>query len=128
MNQESIALILNDVDLLLNQLKKESESGAKKRLSKHEEYQSPLYLFHSEVYLSNNMFQVFKDGCTYNYLTYNTINSLMSSAPQITSECNQWIEHIKRNSVLLSRVSQKYREYFFNQMFDQLNKIRTKLL
>lgn len=128
MQQESIAQILNDIEKLIEQLRGESETGIKKRSSDFVSYESSLQLFNAEVYLSNNMFQVEKEGRTYNYLTYNTINSIMSSSNQITTECNQWVEHLKRNSVLLSRVSQKYREYFFSHLFNQLEQIRKKLL
>jgi hypothetical protein len=123
-NRESALQICDDIDALLSKLEGEAQLGRKLIQTSKGTISSAFEMYQSDIFLSNNCIQAFKDGKTYTYVSFNSFNSLMSFSPHFSEECNRWIEQIRLKSILLSEVSEKLRYQFFKSLREKLEGLR----
>ncbi|PCJ65638.1 MAG: hypothetical protein COA58_09540 [Bacteroidetes bacterium] len=123
-DKQSAHMICDDIDSLLTKLESEAQLGRKLIQTKEGTISSPFEMYQSDIFLSNNCIQAFKDGRTYTYVSFNSFNSLMSFSPHFSDECNRWIEQIRLKSILLSEVSEKLRYQFFKSLREKLEGLR----
>lgn len=105
--------LCEELHQLLSKVEKETEVGRKLLQTAQGTYSARFELFQSDIYLSNNSIQAYKDDQVFTYISFNSFNSLMSFAPRFSNECHQWIEQIRTKSILLSEVSEKLRFQYF---------------
>lgn len=115
-NRSSMDLLANDLIHLLKTAQDEAATGVKKNRIGRADQWSHIDLYQSEVYLSNNIFQTHVGDRISTFLSYNSMNSLRTENPAVNKECAQWASHIEQNSLLLSKVSIKYRRRFFDDL------------
>jgi hypothetical protein len=123
-DKESALKICDDIESLLNKLEQEAQLGRKLIQTKDGTISSPFEMYQSDIFLSNNCIQAFKDGRTYTYVSFNSFNSLMSFSPHFSEECNRWIEQIRLKSILLSEVSEKLRYQFFKSLREKVSGLK----
>ncbi|MDB9881875.1 helix-turn-helix domain-containing protein [Bacteroidia bacterium] len=125
--KESALLICDDIDALLTKLEREAQLGRKLIQTSEGAISSPFEMYQSDIFLSNNCIQAFKDGRVYTYVSFNSFNSLMSFSSHFSEECNRWIEQIRLKSILLSEVSEKLRYQFFKSLRQKLEGLRATI-
>lgn len=123
-DRASAYLICDDIEALLTKLEGEAQLGRKLIQTKGGTISSAFEMYQSDIYMSNNCIQAFKDGRIYTYVSFNSFNSLMSFSPHFSEECNRWIEQIRLKSILLSEVSEKLRYQFFKSLKAKLAELR----
>ncbi|MFT4597798.1 MAG: hypothetical protein ACJAR8_000367 [Bacteroidia bacterium] len=123
-NKQSAINICDDIEALLTKLESEAQLARKLIQTKEGTISSSFEMYQSDIFLSNNCIQAFKDGRTYTYVSFNSFNSLMSFSPHFSEECNRWIDQIRLKSILLSEVSEKLRYQFFKRLREKLEGLR----
>lgn len=123
-DQQSAHKVCDDIEYLLSKLEQEAQLGRKLTQTKGGTISSPFEMYQSDIFLSNNCIQAFKDGRTYTYVSFNSFNSLMSFSPHFSEECNRWIEQIRLKSILLSEVSEKLRYQYFKVLRGKIDGLR----
>ncbi len=126
-DKKSALQICDDIEALLNKLEQEAQLARKLIQTKEGTISSPFEMYQSDIFLSNNCIQAFKDGKTYTYVSFNSFNSLMSFSPHFSDECNRWIEQIRLKSILLSEVSEKLRYQFFKSLREKVSELREQI-
>ena len=126
-DKKSALQICDDIEALLNKLEQEAQLARKLIQTKEGTISSPFEMYQSDIFLSNNCIQAFKDGKTYTYVSFNSFNSLMSFSPHFSDECNRWIEQIRLKSILLSEVSEKLRYQFFKILREKVSELREQI-
>lgn len=123
-SRKSAHQICNDLSSLLDKLEKEAQLGKKYLLTDSGTEESSFAMYQSDIFLSNNSIQAYKDGKIYSYVSFNSFNSLMSFSPHFSEECSKWIEQIRLKSILLSEVSEKLRYQFFKGLRQKVDGLR----
>jgi len=123
-NKQSAINICDDIEALLTKLESEAQLARKLIQTKEGTISSSFEMYQSDIFLSNNCIQAFKDERTYTYVSFNSFNSLMSFSPHFSEECNRWIDQIRLKSILLSEVSEKLRYQFFKVLRGKIEGLR----
>jgi len=122
--KNSAIQICDDLESLLSKLENEAQLGKKRLLTDYGEVEGAFSMYQSDIFLSNNSIQAYKDYKTYTYVSFNSFNSLMSFSPHFSEECTRWIDQIRSKSILLSEVSEKLRYQFFKGLRDKVEGLR----
>ena len=101
-----------------NELKLLSNTGASNK---------NFQMYHSEIMIGNNSILVYIGESKIAYLSNNTFNMISTSTPSFVEENENWIYNLTKKSILISGVSEKQRNQFFNVMFQKLDTLRKKL-
>jgi hypothetical protein len=110
-------------DLLLT-AESQAEFGRKSFQNENGIFSANFAMYQSDIYLSNNSIQAYKEDRIYTYVSFNSFNSLMSFSPAFANDCHEWIEQIRTKSILLSEVSEKLRFQYFMGLRKKINVLR----
>lgn len=116
--------LCDELELLLTNVEKEAEIGRKTLHTSNNTMSAKFSMYQSDIFLSNNSIQAYKEDRVYTYVSFNSFNSLMSFSPSFSHECAEWIEQIRTKSILLSEVSEKLRFQYFLALKKKINTLR----
>lgn len=109
--------LLNELKHLLQNMVEETEKGGRQFGSTF----IPLDFYVSEVYLSNNLFQVQMQGEFHTFFTFNSLNSLYTSSLVLSEECQHWVQYIRSHSINISKASERIRYKFFADLEEKID-------
>lgn len=125
---QSIALEICDaiertIEVLMTKCENESKLD-----SSSGEIVKNFQMYQSEIMIGNNSILVYMGETKVSYLSNNTFNMIHTMSPAFVEENESWIYNLTKKSILISGVSEKHRNKFFNIMFQKIEALRKKLL
>ncbi|HPM12062.1 MAG TPA: hypothetical protein PK734_01075 [Bacteroidales bacterium] len=120
-NKEDAILICKQAEDEIIQIQKQAE----KPITKDNGHINKLYF--SEIELGNNSILAKWGSNKRTYLTYNTINILISSNNGFCNETEIWQQNLIKKSTLISGASEKIRYQFFKRLLDDIGLLRKKI-
>lgn len=105
-------------------LQKKAELGTK---AENLEQENNYMLYHSEIEIGNNTIIVEKGENKAVYLSFHTLNSMVTTQPQFCNHTQHWIDNLIKKSALISGVSEKQRYQFFKVNFDKIDALENKI-
>ncbi|MCR6640365.1 MAG: hypothetical protein NVV82_15555 [Sporocytophaga sp.] len=73
-------------------------------------------LYHSEIEIGNNIILINANSTSKVYLRHQTFNSIVTTDPEFYDNTSCWIDNLIGKSTLISGVSEKARQQYFNKM------------
>lgn len=101
------------------------QKQAEKPITKDNGHSNKLYF--CEIELGNNSILAQWGGNKRTYLTYNTINILISSNNEFCNETEIWQQNLIKKSTLISGASEKIRYQFFKRLLDDIGALKKKI-
>ncbi len=127
-NKEDALLICNEVELMLNRIKKQAQENVKFDINNKPTSTVDNYtLYHSDVMIGNNCILVQMGDIKAAYLSYHTFNAMTTTNAVFTNETDEWLKNLIRKSNLISGVAEKQRYRYFKHIDDALNKLRLRI-
>jgi hypothetical protein len=124
-NQATAGQLLGQLEDLIRHIQQQATQGVKL-------YQGARYasyeLYHNEILLLDNTIFTKADGVNRVLFSYNAIDYLRTSDTKFCREVQEWFKLQTEKSTLLSRVSEKERNRFFNKICSRIQELRRKLL
>lgn len=121
-------LICNEVELMLNRIKKQAQENVKFDKNDKPSSNSDNYtLYHSDVMIGNNCILIQMGDIKSAYLSYHTFNAMSTTNGFFTNETDEWLKNLIRKSNLISGVAEKQRYRYFKHIDDALNKLRARI-
>jgi hypothetical protein len=84
-------------------------------------------LYVSDIEIGNNCILTRKADIKQVYLSFHTFNKLATGNTKFCDDTFKWLNNLIRKSTLISGVSEKQRYIFFKQVFDKINRLKSKL-
>ena len=116
-SKKDAVLICEQMIETIEILKKQAERGNKLHEGKKSlEDNGSFTLFHSEIEIGNNIILINANSTSKVYLRHQTFNSLVTTDPEFYDNTSGWINNLIAKSTLISGVSEKARQQYFNKM------------
>jgi hypothetical protein len=109
-------LIEGSIKVLLNKCELECKLG--------KDSDKNFQFYHSEVMIGNNSVLVDLGNQKVAYVSNNTFNMMSTATPEFVEENSRWLQNLARKSILISGVSEKQRNKYFNVLFNKINEVR----
>ncbi|UYZ62423.1 helix-turn-helix domain-containing protein [Hymenobacter weizhouensis] len=116
--------LLDEVEALIRHIQHQAVRGATLRDGAE---QAPYQLYYNEILLLDNTIFTVADGLSRVLLTYNGMDYLHTSDAEFCGEVQHWLRVQTEKSTLISRVSEKERNRFFNKMYARIDEQRRRL-
>lgn len=121
MTREEMQEVHNGIHQMLEHVQKQAEYGRKffrdeNPLTKKENFK----LFYNRVGLGDNSIMTLHDGAKTLFLNYDALNYMLTRDETFCNEVYGKIQTIMRRSTLISSVSEKQRNIFFNILYAKL--------
>lgn len=122
---EEALVILDELAQSVDHLKEEATLGYKFRYGARPVGQAGnLKLYHNEIVLAGNMAMVSHAGGAQVFIEHNILDFMQTDNPFFSEYSKKNIDKILTKSVMISTVSEKERNKFFNRLQQQIRKIR----
>ncbi len=115
-------LIQGEIDLIRLKAERETKLLDSKGLSN-----SNFKLYRSEVMIGNNSIVVNIGNNKIAYVSINSINMMSTTNPEFVDESERWLKNLIRKSILISGVSEKQRNQFFNILRSKIDHLRDSI-
>ncbi len=127
--KETIENLFNQLQTLIEHIKDQAECGEKYLIveeptGKPDNYQ----LYFNEIFLGHNSLLVETDGILTSYINYGVLNYMVTQDTRFCDYTKNSMENTIKKSILISSVSEKERNRFFNMLRDTIARSRKELL
>jgi len=127
-DKEEVKLVIEDLRFVIRHLKKQAEAGCKFLFGKTPMGMDDNFKFYyNEVILSDNTVFLRMDDYAMVHLGHNVMNILSTSDPSFCKDTYNILNEIIRNSSLISIVSEKERNKFFNILNRKIDGLEEKI-
>lgn len=97
------------------------------RSSKLDNGKENFTMYCSEVMVGNNSI-VAQIGLTkLSYVSYNTFNMMTTANTSFVNEAEEWLRNLMKKSILISGISEKQRNRFFNKIYQKIDKLEQSI-
>jgi len=122
------ASLMDELSKLIDHIKKQAAEGCKFLPGlKPAKAEGNFQLFYNEVLLLDNSLLITVGDTKMVYVTHNALNYLKTADTQFADQTQKWLENLKSKSSLISGVSEKERNKFFNTMQDKVAQAKDSL-
>lgn len=111
---------------VVNTLQKKAEHNSK-LIAKGEKQTENFTMYMSEVMVGNNSILVSMGNTKVAYVSNNTFNMMSTTSPDLVEENEMWLKNLIKKSVLISGVSEKQRNRFFNILKEKVEQVKQKI-
>ena len=126
---EEALLLVDKLEEYLGHIRKQASLGLKFPMGMEPGPDSAeLKMYNNEVVLSDNTILAEMGDKKVTFLTHNAINFLTTHNDAFSDTTLEWFNNLARKSSLISTVSEKQRNQFFNNLMARLKKLREKVL
>jgi len=120
--------ICDKIEKLVRHIWKQAEAGYKFFYGQDAEGLDNTYQFYeNEVVLNDNTIMITADGIITTFLTFNVLSLLTTNNPGFCTYVGNYMQGLVKKSNLLSRVGEKDRNRFFNNLIQLIEKLKTKI-
>ncbi|MCK4661668.1 MAG: hypothetical protein KAT68_02280 [Bacteroidales bacterium] len=127
-NKEDALILCEKLNDLISHIQKQAEYGFKflynnDPLGNEQNYK----LYYNEVILGDNTIFSIMDNEKVTYLTYNVLSLLITKEPYFCLQIEESLRNLMKKSSLISAVSEKERNRFFNKLYEKIGKLEDKV-
>ena len=126
-NLESVMEILDQLDELVNWVKKMADTGLRFNISNGQQLDSEINYFISDVMIGTNSVLIKNIENSAAYISYNTFNFIQTQNHEFNDSTQKWINQLMAQSTLISKVSEAKRNVFISSLKNQINKLRISI-
>lgn len=127
--KETIENLFNQLQTLIEHIKDQAECGEKYLIVEEPTGKSDNYqLYFNEIFLGHNSLLVETDGILTSYINYGVLNYMVTQDTRFCDYTKKSMENTIKKSILISSVSEKERNRFFNMLRDTIARSRKELL
>ncbi len=120
--KDSIALLYNQLDQLIDHVEEQAECGEKFLTgSKPAGDKSTFRLFFNEVILGHNTLLFVSDDVKTVFINHNVLNYIITHDKKFCEYTQRSLQNIMRKSALISSVSEKERNRFFHMLKEKIS-------
>ncbi|HOW24837.1 MAG TPA: hypothetical protein PK711_04135 [Bacteroidales bacterium] len=124
--EEDFWILCDKMEEWIKHLRKQAELGFKFIYGTEPEGQEDSFkLFYNDFILGDNTVLMLSRDRKTAFLTYNFIYLLSTNKPEFCQEIEDFMHTLMQKSVLISTVSAKERNSFFNRMLERVYKLKT---
>jgi hypothetical protein len=116
--------LLDGLEALIGHIQQQAYRGFKLRNGVE---QSLYELYFNEILLLDNTIFVEADGVSHVLFSYNATDYLYTTDTAFGTEVRTWLHAQRSKSALISRVSEKERNRFFNKIYNRIQAARQKM-
>lgn len=109
---------------LLNEIQRLAERSTKAKVAG---YENNFMLYNSDVEMGNNYILVSNKDAKTLYIRHHTFNNMITTHDGICCETEGWLKGLMQKSTLISGVSEKMRNRFFEKNRKRIEELRKKL-
>jgi hypothetical protein len=122
--RESMQEVTDQLFAMLEHVKEEAECGEKLLLGQKPTGNKNYQLFFNEVYLGHNSIMTECDDIDSVFINHGVLNYMMTRDKGFCAQTRKYFENTMKKSSLVSSVSEKERNRFFNILFAEAGKLR----
>ncbi|HEU4632476.1 MAG TPA: helix-turn-helix domain-containing protein [Flavisolibacter sp.] len=128
-SEEDVAVIYDALRRVIEHLRIEAELGAKFLPEENGSVKKPnFHFFHNRLVLGDNAIMVLLNGRKTLYFNYDVLNYMSTQDEVFCNSVHQKIQTFMRRATLISNVSEKQRNVFFNSLLKRIpDRIKTAL-
>jgi CO dehydrogenase/acetyl-CoA synthase alpha subunit len=119
--------ILNELSDLCEMVKKQAEVGKKYDPTSNKIYETQYTLYSCDIMIGNNCVYLKSDSKTASYLGYNTFNFIQTRNDYFNRQTEDWINNILAKSDLVSVVSERLRNQFFQNATSHIDRLKAQI-
>ena len=124
--EEDFWILCDKMEEWIKHIRKQAELGFKFIYGTEPEGQEDSFkLFYNDFILGDNTVLMLSKDRKIAFTTYNFIHLLSTTNPEFCQEIEDFMHTLMQKSVLISRVSAKDRNNFFNRMLERVYKLKT---
>ncbi|MCK4679196.1 MAG: hypothetical protein KAT48_13765 [Bacteroidales bacterium] len=127
-HDEDFLLLLEKLELLLRHLKQQAEYGFKFPFGQEPKgIEGSFQFFYNDFILGENTILFDMDGTKISFLTCNVLNLLITTDPVFCKQVENYMNSIIKKSILISSVSEKERNRFFNKLAKKIDSLKDRI-
>jgi hypothetical protein len=120
--------VCTDFETMMQHIKKQAELNFKYSLGTAPSNTTNNFtLYQSDITIGNNCILVSMGANKGTYLSYHTLNTMLTTNTSFCSETDTWLKTLMKKSTQISGVAEKQRNQFFKRIDDKLKKIKEKI-
>lgn len=124
---ESVFEILDQLDEMVNWVKKMADTGMRFNINTNQQLESEINYYISDVMIGTNSVLIKNIENSAAYISYNTFNFIQTQNHEFNDSTQKWINQLKAQSTLISKVSEAKRNVFISSLKNQINKLRMSI-
>ena len=125
--KDDALLLLHQYDLLFQHIKDQAEKGSKFLLGTEPLFPNNYKFYFNEVILGDNSIYVKSDTRKMSFTTFNILGLMISDEEQFCLKVENYLKTMMKKSVLISEVSEKERNRFFNMISDKIRSAEERI-
>jgi hypothetical protein len=128
-NKDTIALLYHQLQLLIEHIREQAEQGEKFLIGEQPKGNKNNYqLYYNEVYLGHNAILVETDGILTSFINHAVLNFMFTHDDSFCQYSKEAMVRNMKKSILISTVSEKERNQFFNKLMNNITKSKVETL
>lgn len=128
-HKDTIALLYFQLEQLIEHIREQAEHGEKFLIGEQPKGNKNNYqLYYNEVYLGHNAITVETDGIITSFVNHAVLNFMFTHDDNFCQYSKRAMERNMKKSVLISTVSEKERNQFFNRLMDNIRISKSETL
>lgn len=126
--KEDALQLCEEVTQMISHIQKQAELGFKFYPGKKPFGQENNFLlYYSDFIIANNSIFTLAGNNKTTYITHHTFKALVTTNSAFCDETEQWLNNLLKKSFLISSISEKQRNQFFQKIQDNIGKLKSKI-
>ena len=126
--EDDVLNLYDKLEKWINHIRKQAELGFKFIYGEPEEgFENTFSMYENEVVLNDNSILVTRDDQKIVYLTFNTLNLLITQNPSICANVEDYLHKLIRKSNMISVSGAKERNRFFNKLQQRVSEFKKRI-
>jgi len=125
--KNTIIKILEELEGLIDMVKKQAETGKKYNPITKEFSQMSYTLYSCDLMIGNNCVFLKSVHKTASYLGYNSFNFIQTKNDSFNAQVEEWLNNLMSKSDMVSQISERVRNQFFKSMQLNIDLLKTQI-
>ncbi len=126
-DKNSILKILEELEGLIDMVKKQAEAGKKYNPITKEFSPMDYTLYSCDLMIGNNCVFLKSIHKSASYLGYNTFNFIQTKNDSFNAQVEEWLNNLMSKSDMVSQISERVRNQFFRSMQLNIDRLKTQI-
>jgi hypothetical protein len=126
--KETLEILIEELSSLMKMVRIQADNGRKYQPYTQQLLETPFELYASQVMIGNNCVLLNSSAQNATYISYNTFNFIQTKNETFNKQTIEWTKNLLSKSNRISEVSEVGRAQYFNQLMQQIEDLRQRLL
>lgn len=119
-SKEMAVLVCEDFIMELHEIQRLCEKGSKSNVA--------FRFYINDIMIGNNCILIKAGGNKYTYLSHHSFNFMLTTDYNFSNQTEIWLDGMMQKSMLISSVSEKYRNKFFLRQISRIEQLKLQML